>query len=440
MMKSQPSATKLRLSSLFRWLAVICLIKLVVLGFVLPDISLPVFFGNDAADATHSPDTSGTTSTPATASEAAAVQSIAQNQALGTNAPLTTPATPNAQLAPGTSATAYYPQGIEAARLAAAIKPRAGAAHLSEAPMPRALQTPPTANAPTAYFTAADMAALYPQNASFAINAAPITPASPTTSVPQLAEPAPLPAPAAITLAEAPVTRAAAPDENPHSPSLRRLPVPGLGSVRAAHAASLDIPVPQASQTPVASPFAPPEQGAPLTVPGAPPVPAGIPRGQGNDGAPLPPRGVSSYGTGLPALPASPSSVSAPAPIVTPNIAPADPNAAAQDLARQQQDLLMLRQQMDQRLKDLQNAEKKVKEMIREAKGLEDKKMRSLVQMYSNMKPKVAAKALESMEDRIAVRILSDMPPKQSGEILTYTNPVKTAKFTELITRMKVPQ
>ena len=43
------------------------------------------------------------------------------------------------------------------------------------------------------------------------------------------------------------------------------------------------------------------------------------------------------------------------------------------------------------------------------------------------------------MDERVAIRILSGMAPKQSGEILTYTNPVKTAKFTELITRMRLP-
>ena len=100
----------------------------------------------------------------------------------------------------------------------------------------------------------------------------------------------------------------------------------------------------------------------------------------------------------------------------------------------------MLRQQMDQRLKDLQNAEGKMKDMIREAKELEDKKVKNLILMYGNMKPRMAAQALENMDERVAVRILSGMAPKQSGEILTYTNPAKTAKFTEMITRMRMPE
>lgn len=101
--------------------------------------------------------------------------------------------------------------------------------------------------------------------------------------------------------------------------------------------------------------------------------------------------------------------------------------------------MLVLRQQMDQRLKELEGAEKRMQELIRDARTLEDQKVRSLIQMYANMKPRVAAKALENMDERVAVRILSGMAPKQSGEILTYTNPEKTAKFTEIITRMRTP-
>ena len=44
------------------------------------------------------------------------------------------------------------------------------------------------------------------------------------------------------------------------------------------------------------------------------------------------------------------------------------------------------------------------------------------------------------MDERVAVRILTGMSPKQSGDILTYVNPAKTAKLTEIITRMKLPE
>jgi hypothetical protein len=220
---------------------------------------------------------------------------------------------------------------------------------------------------------------------------------------------------------------------------LTRLPVPAIGGVRAAAAAALDPPAPATPQN-APSPFAPAEQTAPLTMPGAPPISADIPRGQNASGTPLAPRG-SGQGTASPLPPASGvPSLPQLAPNVAPQAMPEDPNAKAQELARQQQDILMLRQQMDDRLKDIETAEQKMQDMIREAKGLEDKKVRHLIQMYANMKPKVAAKALESLDERVAVRILSGMVPKQSGEILTYTDPGKTAKLTELLTRIRMPE
>ena len=201
------------------------------------------------------------------------------------------------------------------------------------------------------------------------------------------------------------------------------------------------MPVPQ-TPTGGQSPFAPAEQTAPLTIPGAPPIPANIPRGQGTDGAPLPPRGAAGNSHGfLPPLPQGQSSGTLPVPTVQqPQGAYSnDPNTKAQELARQQQDILVLRQQMDQRLKDIQETEKKMQDMIREARGIENEKVHRLVLTYSMMKPKAAAKALESMDERVAIRILSGMSPKQSGEILTYVSPAKTAKLTELITRMRIP-
>ena len=52
MTKSRPSATRLRLSRLFRWLAVLCFIKLAILGMLMLDVPLPAWLGgvpNDTA-------------------------------------------------------------------------------------------------------------------------------------------------------------------------------------------------------------------------------------------------------------------------------------------------------------------------------------------------------------------------------------------------------
>ncbi len=220
----------------------------------------------------------------------------------------------------------------------------------------------------------------------------------------------PLPAPLPAPIAE-PGTLP------PKESAAQTVPVPTLGSVTLAHAAA-SMPVPQAG--PSNSPFAPVEQHAPLTRPGVPdlparpqerslPTPSLAPNARTQTQIPVPSREANSLAT----------------------------NTEVQELARQQQDILMLKKQMDERLKELQDSEAKVKRMLQQAKGIEDKKMRTLIQMYANMKPKTAAKALESMDERTACQILQNMTPKQSGDILSYTNPAVTAKLTEMLTRLR---
>lgn len=310
-----------------------------------------------------------------------------------------------------------FPQGSEAAELAAAAKPQRRQSEFS-ATLPAPL-----------------------------VSAGPLAPfmADSSAGIPLLPEPPALGAPLARAGIELPETtkdqHAEKEDSIWNMLDLKSLPIPVLGSVEAAHAAALDMPVPATTQT--RSPFTPAEQLAPMTgqaLPGSTPLQGSIPPATGADGAPIPPRYnmPAQPDVNYPPQPGQHSASVPPAPQINSTPVQTNANVHAQELARQQQDILILRQQMDQRLKDLQTAEDKMKGMLQEAREIEDKKVKSLVQMYANMKPRMAAQAMENMDERIAVRILSGMAPKQSGEILTYTNPAKTAKFTEMLTRMRI--
>lgn len=406
MTKSRQSAIKLRLSRLIRCLVALGCIKLAIMGVALLDLPMPAWLGGeDGAPA------------PQTMAEEGAGQEF--------NGKATTEAVVAEQKAPAVNADEPLPQGAAAAELASAAKPRrqnSNGQTALPAPLVTADHLSPIANEGSAFI-------------------APLLPEPPALDAPLAA--------AGVIVPEV-GKKAAKPAEDSiwNMLDIKSLPIPVLGSVKAAHAAALDMPVPKAPTQ--QSPFAPAEQLAPITsptgqptvLPGAPPLPDNLPRGQNPDGTPLPVRqGGLPANTGmLPPLPAGAPGMQAPAPNIAPQQTLLDHNTKSQELARQQQDILMLRQQMDQRMKDLQTAEDKMKEMLREAKEVEDKKVKSLVQMYANMKPRTAAQALENMDERVAVRILNGMAPKQSGEILTYTNPAKTAKFTEMITRMRMAE
>lgn len=362
MTRSRPSAIKFRLSKLFHWLAVLCFIKIIILCLMMLEMPLDWL---DVAD-----------------TKQTAIVEIRESAQSTLESPVVTEKNnshANKSLSP--DIRDEMPQGVEAARLAAATRPR--------------------------------------------------------LKVPPVSAPPPL-APNALLAAE-PGSSLQTDDNVLNILSLTHLPIPTLGSIQAAYAAVQDMPVPQTA-TNTASPFVPAEQTAPMgyPTPNSLSVPK-LPDGQFPVSHPVN-NGMNNT-TDIPELPRNRDvTVTAPAPYITSSTFSEGLDDKAQELARQQQDILMLRQQMDERLKELEEAEAKMKNMIREARDLEERKVHNLVQMYANMKPRMAAKALESMDESIAVRILSGMAPKQSGEILTYTNPSKTAKFTELITRMRMPE
>lgn len=409
MTKSPHSVTRLRLFKLYRLLALLCVFKLCLFGALLLDVDwgkvhedvrdvalLDIRPDDDAEALTASAEDAGSGAVP----EDAVPEALAAAKQKA------------AETAEGSPEKGKEPQGAEAARLAAEARP---------APRPSTISS-----------GLDDSVATATSVASAQENGGDITPAadSPFVRAPQLAEP---------PLLEAGLARNTRPREEGIMDmlGLSDLPIPRLGSVKAAHAAAQDMPVPSVADRVGNTSFAPAAQQNATVMPGAPAIPPNIPRGEDIASG----RAQAQRPTGnLPSLPQAASDIPrAPAPTIRPMTLPDDPNEKAQDLARQEQDMLVLRQQMDQRLKELEGAEKRMQELIRDARTLEDQKVRSLIQMYANMKPRVAAKALENMDERVAVRILSGMAPKQSGEILTYTNPEKTAKFTEIITRMRTP-
>lgn len=405
MTKSRQSAIKLRLSRLIRCLIGLCCLKLAIMGAAFFDMPMQAWFGESSAPQKQAAETAGTTEFSAPVTDETVAPVVNREDM---------PAAANEEL----------PTGSAAAELAAAARPRHPGGS-SQAALPAPL------------VPASRVSPLVSEGAAFI---APMLPEPPALGAPLAA--------AGVIVPEAAPAKKPADESIWDMLDIKSLPIPGLGSARAAHAAAGDMPVPSAPVQP--SPFSPAEQLAPtagqggIVLPGAPPLPANLPTGQNPDGSPLPMRPGNPHpgqDNLLPPLPESVPTMQVPAPNIQgqPPVV-LDQQTEAQDLARQQQDILMLRQQMDQRMKDLQSAEDKMKSMLREAKEVEDKKIKSLVQMYANMKPRMAAQALENMDDRVAVRILSRMAPKQSGEILTYTNPAKTAKFTEMITRMRLTE
>lgn len=110
-----------------------------------------------------------------------------------------------------------------------------------------------------------------------------------------------------------------------------------------------------------------------------------------------------------------------------------------EEVQRREQTLQALERELDAKLNRLQELETRIQTMLEEADVLKDRKIRHLVDVYSNMKPKEAAAALAALEEPVAVKILSGMRGRNAGEILSFVNAEKAAKLTEALTRMQMP-
>jgi flagellar motility protein MotE (MotC chaperone) len=110
-----------------------------------------------------------------------------------------------------------------------------------------------------------------------------------------------------------------------------------------------------------------------------------------------------------------------------------------QALNRREEELRRLEKTLDAKLREVKELQENIRKMLDEANVLKDKKIKHLIDVYSNMKAKQAALVLESLEEDIAVKILSGMRGRKAGEILSYVTPKKAALLSERLTDLRIP-
>ena len=113
--------------------------------------------------------------------------------------------------------------------------------------------------------------------------------------------------------------------------------------------------------------------------------------------------------------------------------------ARERELIARERSLNALEAELDRKLKTIEERNQELRAMLDEAKGIRDKKVKHLVDVYSNMKAQQAAQVLETLDTRLAVKILSGMRGRQAGEILTYVNADKAGELSKALTELRVP-
>ncbi|MCL6620860.1 MAG: hypothetical protein K6T55_02055 [Syntrophobacterales bacterium] len=100
-------------------------------------------------------------------------------------------------------------------------------------------------------------------------------------------------------------------------------------------------------------------------------------------------------------------------------------------VALREEQLRQVRQEVEQRLRELQALQSRILEAIEEEKRIKGEHQRHLAATLEAMPPDKAGKLLEKMDEDIAVQLLRRLKGKEAGAILTCLAPDKAARLSQ---------
>ena len=102
-----------------------------------------------------------------------------------------------------------------------------------------------------------------------------------------------------------------------------------------------------------------------------------------------------------------------------------------EELNRVESALNQQKEELQKRLNELEKMRGSISSLLEDRVKADEKKLETLVQFYSNMKPPQAAKIFETIDEDLAVQILGRMKKKNAADILNLMKPEKAQMFTE---------
>ena len=103
------------------------------------------------------------------------------------------------------------------------------------------------------------------------------------------------------------------------------------------------------------------------------------------------------------------------------------------ELDRRSKELTSLEQLVDQKMATLETLRKEFEMQVKAEEARQNKRIKHLVALYSNMKPKAAAEVMEQMDMDLAVEIFRQMRGREAGKILAYVTPEKASKISQML-------
>lgn len=110
------------------------------------------------------------------------------------------------------------------------------------------------------------------------------------------------------------------------------------------------------------------------------------------------------------------------------------------DIERRESMLKAAEDQIDRKVSEMRTLQTTIEGLLRQYNDQEDNKMRSLVKIYENMKPKEAAKIFEQLDMPIMLEVVERMKEQKVAPILAEMDPSKAKNVTaELAQRRQIP-
>ena len=103
------------------------------------------------------------------------------------------------------------------------------------------------------------------------------------------------------------------------------------------------------------------------------------------------------------------------------------------ELDKRSRELASLELLVDQKMTTLEKLRTEFEAQVKAEEARQNKRIKHLVALYSNMKPKAAAEVMAAMDLDLAVDIFRQMRGREAGKILANIPPEKASKITQML-------
>ncbi len=111
-----------------------------------------------------------------------------------------------------------------------------------------------------------------------------------------------------------------------------------------------------------------------------------------------------------------------------------------ESLAKEEQDLDFLRQEMDNKVKMLKDLQRSLEGPVKRRKFQEQARLQHLAGVYGSMEPSRAAALLDKMDEDTVTKLFSIMKSKKVAPILSKMSPDKAARISAYLYKKPPPE